>query len=188
MIKIKSEKRNYGINFPTSIEEITPEHFSSILEGVKLPPHYCVVALCFRVKLFDFVTAVGNKRNTNVNVVPRLAAISKDDAKIINGTIGDKVIVNRSTIERGDHLAVPTMITSINAESYFRGDTDLCRAITTGKFENAVANPKDIDMAPNKDNYIVILEFKIIPVNDISACIPMNRTFVDPFIITNNLN
>lgn len=188
MIKIKSEKRSYGINFPTSIEEITPEHFSSILEGVKLPPHYCVVALCFRVKLFDFVTAIGNKRNTNVNVVPRLAAISEDDAKTINGNIGDKIIINRSTIERGDHLAVPTMISSVNAELYFKGDTDLCRAITTGKFESASDNPKTVAISPNKDNYIVIVEFKIIPVNDISACIPMNRTVIDPFIITDNLN
>ena len=56
MITIKSEKKSYGINFPTSKEEITSELLEAVTKQVKLPKHYCIVALCFQTKIFDFVT------------------------------------------------------------------------------------------------------------------------------------
>ena len=99
MIEIKSKKKSYGIRIPSSIGEITPEVLNTLVKGVKLPKHYCIVALCFDTKLFDFMTSINAKKPSTVAVSPLLAAISDEDSELINANIGDKLILNRTAIE-----------------------------------------------------------------------------------------
>lgn len=183
MIKIKSKLKDYAINFPSNVDEITVEDFKEITKNVKLAPNYCIIALCFKTKLFDFVTIVGNKRNATLNVVPSIAAISEDDAKLINGNIGDNIIINRSSLERGIHISLPTIISSSNAEVYFKADKELCKAITTGNLDEYLGEKGKLFA-----DSIVLLEFKIVPINDIVACLPMNNNITDPFIIDESGN
>lgn len=184
MLEIKSKAKSYGINFPTSVEEITPEVLENITKGVKLPKYYCIVALCFKTKLFEFVTAIDSKRETNVSVVPILAKISEEDAKDINTAVGDKLIIDRSSLERGSHLNLPVMIGSNNASKYIKSDNDLVRTISSGNF-----NKPKIDLNINKSLIpansptIVVLEFKIVPINTINASVPVDHKVEDPFII-----
>ena len=86
MIEIKSAKMSYGINFPTSVKELTPEVLETITNGVKLPKHYCIIALAFDTKVFDFCAAINSSRNTNVAVTPILAKIAQEDSKEINAS------------------------------------------------------------------------------------------------------
>lgn len=178
MITIKSEKKSYGINFPTSKEEITPELLGTITNYVKLPKHYCIVALCFQTKVFDFVAMAKSRANSNVAVTPVLAKISAEDAELINASIGDKLIIDRSSLERGVHLNLPVAISSNAARNYFESDPELCRNIMT-KNDKANIDKKLIDA---KSSNIIVLEFKIVPVNDISAAIPMEHKVCDPFV------
>lgn len=178
MIKIKSDKLNYGINFPTSIYEIKADDLKFITQEVKLPDHYCIVALAFTTKLFDFCAAINSNRNTNIAVTPILAKIHEEDIDVVHANVGDKVIMDRSSLERGVHINLKTVISSTSARNYFNEDQDLIKAIIT---KNSNANV-DKELVSDKSPNIVVLEFKIIPVTDISASIPVIHDITDPFI------
>lgn len=178
MITIKSEKKSYGINFPTSIDEITAEHLATITNGVKLPPHYCIVALAFNTKVFEFCASINSNRNSNIKVIPVLAKISAEDSCILNANVGDKVIINRSSLERGSHINIKTAINSSYASKYFSDDPELLKAILS---KSKIGNI-DESLVASKSQNIIVLEFKIVPVNEIVATIPMNYIDTDPFI------
>lgn len=173
MLEIKSNKQSYGIKFPTSINEITPEVLKSITDHVKLPKHYCIVALCFRTDLFNFVTTIKSNKGSEVGVVSLLAKIHEEDTKSTDWNVGDRLIVDRSSIERGYHLNIPISINSGNAAAYLKNDEELRKDIMSGKYS---------EDSKNKNIYIV--EFKIIPVNDIASAIPMNVNVIDPYKVS----
>lgn len=190
MIEIKSEKMPYGINFPTSINELTPDVLKTITEGVKLPKHYCIIALAFDTKIFEFCAAMNSSRNTNVAVTPILAKISQEDSENVNASIGDKIIIDRSSLERGVHLNLKTAISSTSARKYFNNDPELAKAVMT-KNDNKIAFDRALNkkLTAAQSPNIIILEFKICPVNDISAAIPMNYHGTDLFLVKdNNMN
>lgn len=174
MLEIKSEKVSYGIKFPTSLEEITGDVLKEVTNGVKLPNHYCIVALCFTTKLFDFVNSINYSKETNLSVTPLLANVANGCEEELNANIGDKLIIDRSSLERGIHLNLPISISSGNASAYFKKDTNLIKRVQSGEF--------------NKDSYspkIIILEFKIIPIVDVKAAIPVGHITNDIFRFAN---
>lgn len=190
MIEIKSAKMSYGINFPTSVKEFTPEVLETITNGVKLPKHYCIIALAFDTKVFDFCAAINSSRNTNVAVTPILAKISQEDSKEINASVGDKIIMDRSSLERGVHINLKTVISSNAARNYFNSDPDLTKAIMTKNDDKIIIDKTaSRKLTAAKSPNIIILEFKICPVNDIAAAIPMDYQSIDPFLVMDsNLN
>ena len=188
MINIKSNKMSYGIKFPTSIDELTPELLNTITEGVRLPKHYCIVALAFNTKLFDFCTAMNSNKETNVGVTPILAKIYEEDSKEINAVVGDKIIVYRTSLERGVHLNLKTSISSNSAKQYLNKDVDLVKAIITKNDSVVIDKNINKQLLAGQSPNIIVLEFKIIPVTDISAAIPMNYNPIDPFIYTEDCN
>lgn len=185
MIKIKSEKKPYGINFPTSIDEITPEILATLSEGVKLPKHYCIIALAFDTKVFDFCTAMNNNKNTSVAVTPILCKIDKEDIESVNAKVGDKIIIDRSSLERGVHINIKCAISSNAARNYLNSDPELIKSIITKKKDNKELDENLMKVA---NSNIIILEFKIVPVSDIHAAIPMFFEQTDPFIIKNSID
>lgn len=189
MIKIQSAKLSYGINFPTSVKEITPEILTSITENVKLPKHYCIVALLFKTKVFDFCTMISSNRNATIGVTPVLAKIYDEDSQNINAVVGDKIVIDRTSLERGVQLKLPIMISSDNARNYFSKDDSLVKAIMTKDYE-AITNHKiNKQLIGANSPDIIIAEFKIVPVNDIYASMPIEYDVIDPFkVVDDNLN
>lgn len=177
MITIKSEKKSYGINFPTSLNELTPEILNEITKQVKLPKHYCIVALCFKTRVFDFVVAMNSKKEQAVAIVPLLAKINEEDKADVNAEVSDRVVLSRSALEMGTHISLPVIISTDNARRYFSSDEELTKSIITRR------NSIFTDMT-KKDN-IIVLEFKIIPVSDIKATVPADGKGLDPFCYTN---
>ena len=182
MITIKAETSNYGVCFPSSIKELNAEVFNSITKNVKLPKHYCIVALAFKVKLFDFCAMINSNRNSTIGVTPIIAKISEEDSKEINASVCDRIIIDRSSLERGVQLKLPILISSDNFRKYLNDNPTLSKAI--------ISKDKNLIVTYNKVNYplvdvvnsdIIVLEFKIVPVNDISASIPINVIDIDPF-------
>ena len=189
MIEIKSKKKNYGIRIPSSIGEITPEVLNTLVKGVKLPKHYCIVALCFDTKLFDFMTSINAKKPSTVAVSPLLAAISDEDSELINANIGDKLILNRTAIELGTQVNIKTMAAYNNIAEYINSDPELIKAIYD-KDENVikVGNNLNKGLMIAKSPRIIVLEFKIIAVNDIRGAVDVNHIVTDPFINKSELN
>lgn len=175
MITIKSEANGYGIKFPTRINEIINVDLATVTNNIKLPKYYAIVALAFETKIFDFCVAMNNKRDTNLKVTPILAKISNEDSKEINANVGDKLIIDRSSLERGYHVNVKTAISSNAARNYFNNDKELINKIIKPNTDNEINKIKQSN--------IILLEFKIVPINAISASIAMNSKITDPFMV-----
>lgn len=172
MIKIKDDKLNYGICLPNHVNEITKGHLIDITKNVNLSEHYCIIALCFSTTIFNFCSAINTKNSANISVLPLIAKISDKDSELINANVGDKVIIDRSSLERGIHININTAISSNFVRKYFYDSPELLK--------NALANK---NIAIDGDNkHIVVVEFKICPINDIVATVPRNVDNTDPFI------
>lgn len=175
MLTIKSNKSSFGIKFPTDVSEVTADVLNEITKNVKLPKHYCIIAMCYKTKVFDFVASLNKNVGPTIQMTPLLAKVNTNDIADNNPDlkIGDRVIVERASIERGTHLHLPTMITIANAGKYFSKDKDLISAIVKGQYDyghEMITKPE-----------IVILEFKILPVGEIHAAIEPTAIAVDPF-------
>lgn len=163
MITIKSKEKNYAINVPETITKGTKEVISTYLTNVHLPNNYCVIALCYKTRIFDFITILKNSKDSTVNVVPILAKISNEDANKINAEVGRKVIISRSSLERAVHLNVKCAISVSNVRNYFIDSPSYVKELMTNKSNDNIAK-KDI----------ILVEYKIIPITDISATIDDN--------------
>jgi len=182
MLEIKSKEKNYGINFPTSINEFTPEILANLVDGVKLSDHYAIVALCSEIKLFDFATQIRGNKGGTANMFPLLAKIQSPDIKNIKHQVGDRIVIDRSSLERGQHLTIPTKISVDNATKYLQNDETLMINIIKGTVKDAtVTDPIIQNMIDNKHKTIFIVAFKIIAINDISASMNNDIKIIDPF-------
>lgn len=190
MIEIKSEKKSWSINLPESEKEVTPELLTTITAGVELPPYHCIIAMCFKVRLFDIAFNINNQRDQNVTVVPLLAKANSEMLKQHNVAIGRKVVVDRSTLERGVHLTLPIMASQSNVMKYIKEDENLRQNLLSGTDGKNKAVNLDVvtDSADDKlkrisakSPEVVILEFKIIPIGDIVATIGVDHKINDPF-------
>ena len=94
MIKVESKFKDFGIQIPTDISEITSEALDAILNNVVIAKHYCVVALCQNESLFGVI----NNKVSTVEVMPIIAKISKEDAELIGMNQMDKIIIDRSIL------------------------------------------------------------------------------------------
>lgn len=197
MLELKSASKNYSINLPTDLKEITPEILDTVTKDIELPPYYCIIALCFQVKLMNVAININGSKEQQVSVIPMLAKISEEDSKKVNAKVGYKVIMDRSSLERGSHLRISTMVGSDNVKNFIREDETLRQRLVKG---GDGSEPKDLakivtlskkdvnksveSMSPQ----VYILEFKVVPVNDITATVPVDHRVVDPFKISRSVN
>lgn len=171
MIKVESKFKDFGIQIPTDISEITSEALDAILSNVVIAKHYCVVALCQNESLFGVI----NNKVSTVEVMPIIAKISKEDAELIGMSQMDKIIIDRSTLERGYHLYLKHNVLSPQfVNKYITNDTELTRSITVGTFGQ--------NQGYNKGQKVWFLEFKVIAINDLKAAINSESGNSNPFI------
>lgn len=172
MIKIQPKDKEFGLYIPTNVEEIKAEDLAKVTANINLAKHYAVIALCFNTKLYDFAMTIDKNRKENIGVVPIIAKINAGE----NGTafkVGDKVVVDKTTIERGFHVIAHTAIQSNNLARYISTSPDYLKAILA---KDSAVIPADV-----LNSNIVLLEFKIVPLNDIVATIDDNGA-EDPFV------
>jgi len=184
MLEVKGTDKNFGINFPTSIEEITPTYLNNLTENIGLPPHYCIIALCFPVRLLDLATEIKAKKAGNARVVLINAKISDKDSERVNSRVGQQIICDRSAIERGSHLHIATMISNKAVTGYMGEDHKLLNAIMKGNADGPSTGDEILDkVISHKMKDVVVVEFKIIAVNEIQSSIDNDILPIDPFRI-----
>ena len=172
MLIIKSQNKDYGVSFPTSLADITPDVLKSITEHVKLQKHYCVVALCYKTNLFSFATQVVKGKGMDVAVTPLLAKINPSDDSF-DWKVGDKVIIDRTGIEMAHHVTIPVAVSSQGSGDYITNDPELRKSLIDGSYFK--------DRGLDKNATIYILEFKIVALNNIVATVPCQYKSIDPF-------
>ena len=190
MIELKSEKKNYSVVLPTDLKEFTPEVLEALTAGVKLPKWYCIIGMCYNIKLFDIAINTTQKRDQNFTVHPILVKADKEDLKDTNAVVGDKIVIDRSSLERGIHLVIPTMISINNISNFIRDDNALRESLLKGGTgESNIINlskvtdskKQSVDRIAERSPSVFVIEFKIVPVSDISASISVDNKIVDPF-------
>ena len=109
--------------------------------------------------------------------------------KLINANIGDKLILNRTAIELGTQVNIKTMAAYNNIAEYINSDPELIKAIYD-KDENVIKVDNNLNkgLMIAKSPRIIVLEFKIIAVNDIRGAVDVNHIVTDPFINRSELN
>lgn len=177
MINLTSKITGKAICLPERIDEIKPEYFDALLANVHLPKYYSVVGICYNTKLYDFAITVNNNKTSDVAVTPVIAKMNADDAEVFNAKITDRLVIDRSALERGHHVNVNSVITANSFGRFLSNDEQLLKAIIR-KDEN-VLNKEILD------SNIILVEFKIIPVNDINGIIDKTISIIDPFDVTN---
>lgn len=179
MLIIQGQNKNYGINVPTTENEITAEFLSKVTERVKLNKYQVVIALVMKTKVWDFCMSIRNpKKDQNVAITAKLAKFISPNADDKEGelpikdmNVGDIVVIDRSSVERGIHLSIPTIISPAGLGKYLEDDKDLLTEIVTGK-------------RPDLSNqYICLVQFKVVNLNLIAATYDNNVKVVDNFIM-----
>lgn len=171
MIKVESKFKDFGIQIPTDISEITSEALDAILNNVVIAKYYCIVALCQNESLFGVI----NNKVSTVEVMPIIAKISKTDAELIGMNQMDKIIIDRSTLERGYHLYLKHNVLSPQfVNKYITNDIELTRSITVGTFGQ--------NQGYTKGQKVWFVEFKVIAVNDLRAAITDKHKVINPFV------
>lgn len=171
MIKVESKFKDFGIQIPTDISEITSEALDAVLNNVVIAKRYCIVALCQNESLFGVI----NNKVSTVEVMPIIAKISKKDAELIGMNQMDKIIIDRSTLERGYHLYLKHNVLSPQfVNKFITNDTELTRSITVGTFGQ--------NQGYKKGQKVWFIEFKVIAINDLRAAITDKHKAANPFI------
>lgn len=186
MIKIESDKQNYAILLPTSIEEITKEVFDDMLAGIKVSKYHCVVALIYEEKLFNLVSAITKGQGAS-KVIPVVAKMGENaESDIIKSM--DRIIIDRASLERGVHIKVSNNYLDPNiVGNYIIEDSELVKDIQLGRYFND-GETSDIT-AKMKSPSCYFVEFKVIPLSDICGGIDVKETSnVRPFVVDNQVN
>lgn len=189
MLKLQAGSKDFAINLPTSIKELTPEVLGAVTANIKLAPYHAIVALCFQVKLMTVAINVNGDKPQTMSVIPVLAKISDDDSTKMNANVGDRLVLDRSSLERGIHLNLPTMISSKNVATYIGEDETLRQNLVKGGdgsessqefILNKSAKERE-ELLLKKSPNVFVLEFKVVPVNDINISISADEKLIDPF-------
>lgn len=177
MLLIQGQNKNFGIDVPTKESEITAEYLRTVTKRVKLSKHQVIVALIMKTKVYDFCMGIRNpKKDQNISITTKIAKFVPCDKEnnekpaIESMFVGDIAVIDRSTIERGIHLSVPTIISPAGLANYLEDDKDLLTAIVTGK-EPELAK-----------QHICLVQFKIVPMSSITATYDPEDKFKDCFI------
>ena len=177
MLLIQGQNKNFGIDVPTKETEITAEYLQTVTERVKLSKHQVIVALIMKTKVYDFCMGIRNpKKDQNISITTKIAKFvpcdkENNEKPAIEGmATGDIAVIDRSTIERGIHLSVPTIISPAGLGNYLEEDKDLLTAIVTGK-EPELAK-----------KHICLVQFKIVPISCITATYNAEVRIEDCFI------
>ena len=170
MIKVESKVADFAINVPTKRDDITVEALGKLLENVTVAKYHCVIALIYADTLF----AIVNNKKDVVNVIPIIAKISDEDSSSTGGLVGQQVVIDRTSLERGYHLYLPNNVLSpAYLAKYIDKDTDLRRNISLGLFGQ--------NQGYKKGDVVYTVEFKVIPVNDLKAMISNDVAIDNPF-------
>lgn len=175
MIKIVNEN-GIGINFPQSVDEISIVNLQKMTSNISLAKHYAVVIIAAKTNIFNLCATIGSKSNKEhvLNAVPILAKINDDYD--IPFKIGETILIDRTSLERGQHVAIKSMISSNAARIFISNNPTIYKNALEHNYNKFVEN-YDKDKTSTD---IIIIEAKIVPVSDIKGSIKKEKV-VDPF-------
>lgn len=191
MIRIKSDLKPYAIEVPTDISEIDIKYFNGLLNDIKLANNYGIIAICYYDKISSLALDMQLNGSKSVPVVPIIAKIATD-TDCYPFKVGDLAVINKTALEMGTHLYLTNNALSVNAlKEYILEDKDITNAILKGDFytkeikekkniifDNIKTRIPDKIIGVKQGINIYMIEFKIIPLNDIRASYSQDANIV----------
>lgn len=172
MINVVSKKQKLALTLPTNLSEITPEYLSNVTRGIQVADHHCVIALVQKTNLFDICALYNSKKNDKTVSVTTIMAKCFENKY----PTGNVVVTDRSSIERGIHVNVPTGASSTTVINFLDADEELRKNIITGK--EVTKDGVSYSRMP-----IYVIEFKILPITDIHGCVDRSVKIDDAFAV-----
>lgn len=174
MITLKHEKVKKVINVPTTVNEITPEVLEKLAANIYISKYYSLVALCWNVSFGDIFFNQKDK-NKGAQVIPLLAKVNvpeaeKEDYKWLE--VGKKLILSRSALEMGVHIHVPNAASMQSIQAWAEKINEIERPGSKGISINTLPQGK-----------FVLIEFKVVPLNQINGVINADILPEDPFLV-----
>lgn len=183
MIQLLSNTKEFALNVPTKLGEITPEYLLKATEHIKVADNYAMIALVLTTKLSEYCYTLNNPKGKQpeVGVTPILIKYNVSDDVKVDFEQGEIVIVANSDLERAYHCNVPSMITSDRIGEYIMSDEEFRKNLQLG-------NIKDENGNRLGDNYIKMIQFKIIPICDIHGSFKPLDSITDEFVVAKPKN
>ena len=170
--QLVADGNEVNFNFPTSLDEITPEYLQAITAKVNVADHYSLVAIVYHESLGSVIIArKQSKKGLTSGVVPIFVKAGGTDSNFIKSiNCKDKLIISSAQLSLGYHVTVPENTLSLD---YFIRRLD-----------------KDISVAARYNNNYgreecYFIEFKLVPNSDIvgfyneKTIIPEHTKFVE---------
>ena len=174
MITLKNEKVKKVINVPTTVNEITPDVLEKLASNVVISKYHVLVALCWKVNFGDLFFSKKNN-NQQAQVIPLCAKFNIPESDSVDYNwlgIGKKLILTRSAIEMGVHVQIPNAATMQSISNW---------AEEVSAAENPAAKGININVLPK--GQFVLVEFKVVNLNDISGVVLSDTLDEDPFLV-----
>lgn len=195
MYLLKSNKADYAIQLPTSMNEITNKILAELTDNITLKEHYTLVALVYKTTLFNLASQVnGGLKADSINVIPIIAkesvvTVTKDKNHLpVKGHDGlIRPIIAPSAIERGYEVYIPTAASLNSVLGYIQHDNDLRIELFQKKYKGNVESlgviATDNIVIEDNSQPIYLLGFKIVANNDIVATVPLKQSIKDTYIL-----
>lgn len=194
MYLLQSDKINYGIKLPTSIDEISSEVLQKITKDIELKPYYTLVCLAYRTTLFNLASQVKGKiKEDSIGIIPIVAKVAADAADKDSTNLPVKgsdalirPIIAPSSIERGYEVNIPTAASFNHVLRYINNDNDLRIELFQKKYvRNLQYEGKELteeNIHVDNSTPVYLLGFKVVANNDIVATVPIHHSIDDVFV------
>lgn len=178
MVQLFSQEQSYLINVPTSLSEISAEYLQKVTDHIHVAEHFAIVALVLTTKLSEYCYTINNPNGKapTIGVTPILVKFNSNEATS-HLKVGDIVIISDTDLERGNHLNVPSIITSDRVGAYLMSDAKYIKDIQIGEAKDDKGNRIG-------DSMVKLLQFKVVPVCDIHASYGHVDSIVDDFLVS----
>ena len=161
MITIKNNVDDYNLQLVTDINEVTTEVLKEHVDKINIGEHHTIVAIFGQTTLSKLAMV---KDSVDVsNFVPVVAK-----SNLYN--VGDKIIIDATSLERGTHLYLNHALDVNFIKKFIEKDSHLLKSILTNNITEKIVETSDKVITSGTN--IWVMSFKIIPNNDIKATIP----------------
>lgn len=172
---INEGENTFTMNLPTRLDEITEDYLLNVTKQINIAPYYAIVAMVYRCQLGLITSAAKKKKDLTTAVVPIFVKanltsdiVGESKAMFDSLKCGDKIIINGTTLEMGNHLTCPkNFITIDNVIRIYNSNSEFAKGVIYDR------------------NYYYFVDFKLVAINDIKGFYSREKdnSFVNPFLV-----
>ena len=99
--------REATLHLPTTASEVKAEILNTISNHINLVKDYALIALVFKERPINLISAVKQNKNANVSGIAIMIKANTDDDVVKEINLGETLVITASDIAMGHHVNVP---------------------------------------------------------------------------------